>query len=205
MATVEPMSSEDCILRLPEVEKLAGLRRSTLYRYMADGQFPASVRLGVRHVGWRRADVLAWTNSLAFRESLVHASAAPDASRDLGIAGRIRRSEGRESRCHNANARLTRKELEGLKVVAAAQGKALGEWTREVLLNEATRANTDRALFTELTALRLLMTNVLRPLALGETLTPEDFQAITAGVRNDKHDAAQQLLAQYQPIRIEGQ
>ena len=79
------------------------------------------------------------------------------------------------------------------------------EWAREILLAAARGARTDRALFTELTALRLLMTNVLRPLALGQTLTPEDFQAIQAGVRNDKHDAAQQLLAQYQPNRTEEQ
>ena len=73
------------------------------------------------------------------------------------------------------------------------------------MLRAASTVGTDLAVFTELTALRLLMTNVLRPLALGETLTAEDFQAITAGVRNDKHDAAQQLLAQYQPSRTEEQ
>ena len=125
--------------------------------------------------------------------------------RDLGIADRISRSASRGARNQNANARLTRKELECLKDAARTEGKALGEWTREVLLREACAPRMDRALFVELTALRLLMTNVLRPLALGQTLTPEDFQAIAAGVRNDKHDAAQQLLAQYQPSRTEEQ
>ncbi len=122
---------------------------------------------------------------------------------DLGIADRISRSASRGARNQNANARLTRKELECLKDAAKAEGKALGEWTRDVLLREAAAPRMDRAMFTELTALRLLMMNVLRPLTLGERLTPEDFQAIQAGVRNDKHDAAQQLLAQYQPSRTE--
>lgn len=123
--------------------------------------------------------------------------------RDLGIADRLSRSVSRGARNQNANARLTRKELECLKSAAQAEGKALGEWTRDVLLREASAPRMDRALFTELTALRLLMTNVLRPLALGQTIKPEDFQAILAGVRSDKHEAAQQLLTQYQPKRTE--
>ncbi len=130
---------------------------------------------------------------------------AHNQSHDLGIADRLSRSGSRGARNQNANARLTRAELESLRDAAKAEGKALGEWTREVLLREAGAPRMDRALFTELTALRLLMTNVLRPLALGQTLMPDEFRAIQAGVRNDKHDAAQQLLAQYQPNRTEEQ
>ena len=130
---------------------------------------------------------------------------APIEPRDLGIADRISRSGSRGARNQNANARLTRKELESLKLAATAEGKALGEWTREVLLREASAPRMDRALFTELTALRLLMINVLRPLVLGQSIKAEDFQAILAGVRNDKHDAAKQLLSQYQPSRTEDQ
>ena len=123
--------------------------------------------------------------------------------RNLGIADRISRSGSRGARNQNANARLTRKELDSLKEAARAEGKALGEWTREALLREASAPRMDRALFTELAALRLLMTNVLRPLVLGQSIKAEDFQAILAGVRNDKHDAAKQLLSQYQPNRTE--
>ncbi len=86
---------------------------------------------------------------------------------------------------------------------AKARGLAVREWAREVLLSAVSRPETDTPVFTELTALRLLMTNVLRPLALGETLTPESFQALLTGVRKDKHDAARDLLAQYQPSRTE--
>ena len=127
----------------------------------------------------------------------------PTSMQDLGIASRIRRSRGRGARVVPATSKVTREEREELEAAAKREGKALGEWGREVLLSAARGSRTDRALFTEVTALRLFVTNVLRPLALGETLTPEDFQAIQAGVRNDKHDAAQQLLAQYQPNRTE--
>lgn len=49
------------ILRLPDVMRLTGLGRSTIYRLLAAGQFPAPVQLSVRAVGWRRSDVDHWT------------------------------------------------------------------------------------------------------------------------------------------------
>jgi prophage regulatory protein len=49
------------ILRLPEVMRLTGLGRSTIYRLLAVGQFPSPVQLSVRAVGWRRSDVDHWT------------------------------------------------------------------------------------------------------------------------------------------------
>jgi prophage regulatory protein len=39
---------------------LTGLGRSTIYRLMADDQFPPPVRLTKRIVVWRRADVEQW-------------------------------------------------------------------------------------------------------------------------------------------------
>lgn len=127
----------------------------------------------------------------------------PTEPQDLGIPERLRRSRGRGSRVIPASTKVTREEQEELEAAAKRNGKSLSEWAREVMLAAAREAQTDRALFTELTALRLLMTNVLRPLALGETLTPVSFQAILSGVRKDKHDAARDLLAQYQPSRTE--
>jgi prophage regulatory protein len=49
------------ILRLPDVMRLTGLGRSTIYRLLAAGQFPSPVQLSVRAVGWRRSDVDNWT------------------------------------------------------------------------------------------------------------------------------------------------
>jgi prophage regulatory protein len=50
-------------LRLPAVMRVTGLSRSTLYRLIADRQFPRPVRLGPRAVAWRRADVDAWSDA----------------------------------------------------------------------------------------------------------------------------------------------
>jgi len=49
------------ILRLPEVMRLTGLGRSTIYRLLAAGQFPPPVQLSMRAVGWRRTDLEHWT------------------------------------------------------------------------------------------------------------------------------------------------
>lgn len=49
------------ILRLPEVIRLTGLGRSTIYRLLAAGQFPSPVQLSVRAVGWRQSDLDDWT------------------------------------------------------------------------------------------------------------------------------------------------
>ena len=48
------------LMRLPEVVRATGLSRSTLYRKVKEGQFPAPVSLGPRSVAWRESEVLAW-------------------------------------------------------------------------------------------------------------------------------------------------
>lgn len=53
------------LARLPTVLKLTGLGRSTIYRWIADGSFPAPVQLGPRAVAWRWSDLDRWTQSRA--------------------------------------------------------------------------------------------------------------------------------------------
>lgn len=57
------MTHVEHLLRLPEVEKVVGLKRSSLYRMMAEKSFPQGVRLGARAVGWRASDIAAWVDS----------------------------------------------------------------------------------------------------------------------------------------------
>lgn len=47
-------------LRLPEVKKLTGLSRSSLYAAMEQGAFPASLKIGLRAIAWRESEVEAW-------------------------------------------------------------------------------------------------------------------------------------------------
>lgn len=48
------------LLRLPEVMHRTGLKRSTLYRRMADGAFPKAYSLGGKIVAWAESEVDQW-------------------------------------------------------------------------------------------------------------------------------------------------
>lgn len=56
---IDPNSA--LLLRIGVVMRLTGLGRSTIYRLMADEQFPAPVRLTRRVVAWRRSEVEQWS------------------------------------------------------------------------------------------------------------------------------------------------
>jgi prophage regulatory protein len=53
------------LLRLPAVIQMTGLARSTIYKLMAEGQFPGSRKLSQRSVAWSSADVAQWIESRA--------------------------------------------------------------------------------------------------------------------------------------------
>ena len=48
------------ILRLPAVMARTGLSRSTIYLRIANNEFPRSVSLGGRSVGWLEQDINEW-------------------------------------------------------------------------------------------------------------------------------------------------
>ena len=52
--------ASDRLLRLPEVQRLTGLRRSAIYEQMQRGLFPRSVKAGPRAATWSEAAVQAW-------------------------------------------------------------------------------------------------------------------------------------------------
>jgi prophage regulatory protein len=48
------------VMRLKEVLDTIGLSRSTVYKYLAEGNFPKPVTLGERCVGWVESEVYDW-------------------------------------------------------------------------------------------------------------------------------------------------
>jgi prophage regulatory protein len=52
------------LMRVSEVERAVGLGRSSIYRNIKAGTFPAPVALGTGSVRWRYADIAAWANGL---------------------------------------------------------------------------------------------------------------------------------------------
>lgn len=61
------------ILRLPTVKARTGLSRSSIYRKIAEGQFPRPVPLGARAVGWLEAEVGQWIEQQIRRRGEGHA------------------------------------------------------------------------------------------------------------------------------------
>jgi prophage regulatory protein len=53
------------LLRLPDVEEKTSLSRSTIYRRIQAGTFPAPLELGPGTVRWRMSDVDAWIEGLS--------------------------------------------------------------------------------------------------------------------------------------------
>jgi prophage regulatory protein len=50
-------------LRMPSVMRMTGLARSTIYRLIAEKEFPSPVRLGPRAVAWRRSELEQWSEA----------------------------------------------------------------------------------------------------------------------------------------------
>jgi prophage regulatory protein len=54
------MSNPERIIRLKTVLARTGLSRSTVYRKIADGTFPAQVRISVHGAGWHESAINEW-------------------------------------------------------------------------------------------------------------------------------------------------
>lgn len=48
------------LIRLPEVIRLTGLSKSTIYRLERKGLFPPRVKDGQHAVAWREREIIAW-------------------------------------------------------------------------------------------------------------------------------------------------
>lgn len=48
------------VLRLPQVIRVTGLCRSTIYQLEAEQRFPRRIKISTRAVGWLHAEVQAW-------------------------------------------------------------------------------------------------------------------------------------------------
>ena len=69
------MRQPDRIIRLDTVRDRTGLSRSTIYRKIAEGTFPAQLKISINGTGWRESDIDRWVaNPVAWR---------PGSGRDL--------------------------------------------------------------------------------------------------------------------------
>jgi prophage regulatory protein len=48
------------LIRLKEVMNITGLGRSSIYKFMTEGNFPQSIALGERAVAWESSEIEEW-------------------------------------------------------------------------------------------------------------------------------------------------
>lgn len=73
------------IIRLPEVQALTGLSRSTIYSRANEGTFPAQIPLGARAVGWYEDEVNAWVEQRAVEAQKHAALSLEKAAEEVGV------------------------------------------------------------------------------------------------------------------------
>lgn len=121
------------------------------------------------------------------------------ATGEVDFEDRLKQRIGRPSRIESVAIRFTEDELETLEQASRDKATTLREWAREVLLREARSSRSD-ALFTEIVATRMLLNLVLKPLACGQVMTPEEYSGVLANVRATKHKAATDVMEQYAAV-----
>ena len=61
--STKPVIPRDRLLRLPDVEAATGCKKSTIYKLMREGRFPARVRITARYAVWPESAVMAWVHA----------------------------------------------------------------------------------------------------------------------------------------------
>ena len=107
----------------------------------------------------------------------------------------ISNSDRALNRVFPVTAKLTKEELGKVTEFARSQGLARGEWIRDVVLREVRGGSDSDPSLAEILGVRLLLVNVLRPLAAGQRLAPETFDKLLDEISEAKHALAGKLAA----------
>ena len=106
----------------------------------------------------------------------------------------VQRAEQRASfRLTNVSSKLSQSEITRFDALAKRRGQHRGEFIRSLILDELTRDSgelTPSAELSEIVGIRLMLMNVLKPLAAGQKLTPEVFDGIMTEVKKRKKSVA---------------
>jgi hypothetical protein len=92
--------------------------------------------------------------------------------------------------------KLTQEEAQLLDKVAAAEGVPRSEWMRNAVLRTLRPAQIGDPSLAEILGVRLLLVNVLRPLAAGQKLTPETFDKLLNEIGTAKYELAGKLASE---------
>jgi hypothetical protein len=111
-----------------------------------------------------------------------------------------RKLKGRTRRAVTLSTKITPQELALITAASEADGRALGEWVREVLLKEIhsppIALGMDH-LMTEIVGLQLFVTNALTSVVCGDRISAEQYDELMRNVKTSKRRAAREVIAQY--------
>ena len=107
-------------------------------------------------------------------------------------------------RVHHVGTKLNETELHELEVLAAKRKQTQAELVRTLVLREIEQDQTGlrpSAEMVEITACRLLLVNLLGPLAKGQAMTKEVFDGIVDLVKKQKERVALDRLKDHEARR----
>ena len=107
-------------------------------------------------------------------------------------------------RVHHVGTKLNQAELHELEVLAAKRKQTQAELIRGLVLREIEQDQTGlrpSAEMVEITACRLLLVNLLAPMAKGQAMTPEGFDGIVDEVKKQKARVARDRLKDHEARR----
>src|SRR6202165_2243112 len=110
-------------------------------------------------------------------------------------------------RVHHVGTKLNEAERHELQALAVKRNETQAELIRGLVLRRIEQDKTGlrpSAEMVEITACRLLLVNLLGPLAKGEAMTPEAFNGIVDEVKKQKARVARDRLKDHDARRWEG-
>lgn len=94
------------------------------------------------------------------------------------------------------NTRVSENEYQRLETRACAAGKRLSTWMRDVLLTEMDEKEPLTLIFSEILGIRMILLNLLEPMARGERISAEKFQELIGKIDERKIQRARERMAQ---------
>jgi hypothetical protein len=109
---------------------------------------------------------------------------------------RISRLKGRSQRTQSIGTKLTPQEEFDVLSAAENDGKVPSEWVRDLIMRELRTSSKADAMLAEVLGVRLLLVNVLRPLASGQKLSAEAFDKLLDDIGATKYELATKVVAE---------
>ena len=109
-------------------------------------------------------------------------------------------------RVHHVGTKLNESELRAFESLALRRNQTQGELIRGLILNEQADEQAREsggvqpsAELVEITAVRLLLINLLKPVAIGQPMTEKTFDGIVAEAKKRKAPVALELVQESHP------